>query len=256
MQMGEPPETLADPDADFDAGSAALDPIGDPARWRRVVLEYRPSFSPHPRMSFTWSRRGEWWMASSLWTWPPPLPDAVESTLMRPEDASRWKEALVRALRAGTWTLCAEDQTVERGEAHLVIEDVEESAARCVVWSEHEDASQLDAQVLGVMDYAPAQEEVDRWTHPFWLVEGSSVLRLELKGTAELWVDGTIYGRINGVVTLRLPVGKRVLTLRPLDDGDAQTIDVFLRKSETTIVRISMEDEAMTTVPSWSQPRR
>lgn len=252
MRTGEKQESSVN----TDAHGAALEAIVDPVQWRRVHLVYRPSFSPHPKISYTWSRRGEWWMASAAWTWPPPLPEDVESALMRDDEAARWQQMLVRALRALPGEECTEEQMIERGHAHLYMEDRDTEKVHCVRWSELAEAGQLPKQALKVMEFATHAESVDRWTHPFWLVDASSFLRLELKGTAELWIDGEAYGRVNGVLRLRLPVGKRVLTLQPLDDRAPQDLEVFLRKNETTIVRISMEDDAMITVPSWSQPRR
>lgn len=226
------------------------------SRWRRVHLEYVPSFSPYFRIEYAWSQRGSWLVASSVAHWPPPIPAVNSSSLMERKDASAWRAAVREVLRLAAPVACERTKNVARGDAQLRIEEGEVGVEHCFLLHEDRATGHLAPSVNALMQYSPRIQEVDRWTHPFWLVDESGTLRLELKGTAELAIDGDLYGRVNGVLTLRLPVGNRTLALTPVDSDDVRQVEVFLRKEQTTILRLSVESEAMTIVPSWSQPRR
>lgn len=226
------------------------------SRWRRVHLQYVPSFSPYVRLEYAWSQRGSWLVTSSIAHWSPPIPAVNSSALMERDEVRAWRSAVRNVLGVATPVGCDDGQQVARGEARLRIEREENAEVHCFLLQEDAQSGRLARSVDALMEFAPRIPTADRWTHPFWLVDASGTLRLELKGTAELAIDGELYGRVNGVLTLRLPVGRRVLTLAPVRSDAVQQIDVFLQKEQTTILRISVEDEAMTTVPSWSQPQR
>lgn len=223
--------------------------------WRRVQLVYVPSFSPHPEIVYTWAHRGGWWTVSSVHRWPPPLPDTYSSSLMTRDEVASWTEQMKAVLDVATRVTC-EAGAPQRAEAWMRVEDSHDGQEQCWMWTESSVTGRLPEALTQLMAQVVSSPSIDRWTHPFWLVDASSMLRLELKGTADLWIDGALYGRVNGVLELRMPIGERALVLRPVDEGSTQEIHVLLRRNETTIVRVSVEDGAMTTVPSWSQPRR
>lgn len=226
------------------------------SRFRRVHVDYTPSFSPYVRIEYAWSRRGSWLVSSSVAHWPPPIPSAHASSLMEPDAVAEWHRAVRTMLSVATPQVCDEAQNVARGQARLRIEVEGSGDERCFVLREDDETATLPPPAQALTEYAPDIDKVDRWSHPFWLVDESATLRLELKGTADLTIDGDRYGRVNGVLTLRLPAGRRRLTFEPMTTYPPQQVEVFLRKEQTTILRLSVEEEAMTTVPSWSQPRR
>lgn len=231
-------------------------PPSKPESWRRLHLTYLPSFSAHPKITYTWTHRGGWWTASSVHFWPPPLPEVHDAALMIDEEAQEWAAAMLRTFSDAVERPCVDDPALDRGDALLRLEDRDGAHDRCWLWRESASGGRLPATLRQVLARAGAPVGVDRWTHPFWLVEHSAMLRLELKGTADLWIDGAFYGRVNGVLELRLPVGERSLLLQAVSGDAAQEMQVRLRKNETTILRVSVDDDAMITVPSWSQPRR
>lgn len=222
--------------------------------WRSVEITYVPSFSPHPRIVYRWSVRGTWVMASRTATWPPPIPDTQTSELLSAETQTALESQWDAALGALTPVACTTRDGLRRGEIFVEIDVLDTGETHCAKGAEAADTGKLPEALYAMTQQTPRGARADRWTHPFWLVEGSARLRLELQGTAELSIDGEPYGRVNGVLALRLPVGERVLTLRPIDADETRDVRVFLRKDETTIVRVSVEDDAMRVVPSWSQP--
>lgn len=227
-------------------------------RLRRVEISRAPSFSPYVRIVYAWSRQGNWWIATTEAHWPPPWPKLSASGLMEHEDTRALAMRINVALAAALPIRCgAEMPSLRRGQAIIRVEfeTVGGVDTRCFSLDEEPYTGRHDDALEQLFALAPPVEAVDRWTHPFWLQDESSVLRIELRGTATLRVDDISLGRVNGVLSLRLPVGRRELTLTPANGAEPRTETVFLQSQQVTVLRVSVEDGAGLRPPSWEQPR-
>lgn len=225
---------------------------------RRVEISRAPSFSPYVRVVSAWSRQGSWWIATTEAHWPPPWPKLSASGLMEQGDTRALATRIHLALAAALPIRCgAEAPALRRGQAIIRVEfDTAEGLdTRCFSLDEEPYTGRHDDALTQLFELAPPVEAVDRWTHPFWLQDESGVLRIELRGTATLHVDAISLGRVNGVLTLRLPVGRRELTLIPANGAESRTETVHLQSHRVTVLRVSVEDGAGLRPPSWEQPR-
>lgn len=229
-------------------------------RVRRAIFERVPSFSPYTRIVHAWSRQGSWLLRSTEASWPPPWPKLTASSLVAGDQQAQFSQAIGAALAEGFEIVCPEaEPALRRGQALLRVEGDDRSGQdlqRCVLFEEDLDTGRFSPELEALSSLAPPVESVDRWTHPFWLLDESGVLRVELHGTADVRIDTVELGRVNGVLTLRLPVGMRELTLRAAKGDVIRRERVVLRRDQVTVLRISLEDEGMEQVPAWSQPPR
>lgn len=224
---------------------------------RRASLERAPSFSPYTRVTHAWSRQGSWLLSSTEAAWPPPWPKWTASALLDRAAGNELREVLQRASVEGVSVSCPPaNAPLRRGQALLrVVSEQRDGSERLFCYSVEEDLDigRFAAPVEALYAFSPPVESVDRWSHPFWLQDESGVLRIELRGTADLEIGPLLVGRVNGVLTLRLPVGPYDLTLRPADGAKPREERVVLRRDQVTVLRISVEATAMGEVPSWTQ---
>lgn len=237
--------------ADVKAGEATV------ANVRRVVLHRVPSFSPYVRLVYAWTKQGSWWISTSEGLWPPPWPKTTASELREGAEIAKVLRAALAATEDAVRVRCVEGTpALRRGQAVLALEWQGEEGPQeaCYSVEENLESGRFSADLETLYTQAPAIEASDRWSHPFWLQDESAVLRVELQGTADVEIDDVALGRINGVVNLRLPVGRRELRFVPSNGAETRTEVVVLRRDQVTVLRLSVEARANDRAPSWEQP--
>lgn len=171
--------------------------------------------------------------------------------LLDNDGKAQWIDTIARVLDTGETVACGDTTPeLQPGQGWLMVVEDDENA-QCVRFDEHDESARWSDAVDRMTHYAPAIAAVDRWTHPFWLRKGSGVLRLELKGTAQLRIDDATVGKVNGVIVLRLPVGERHLQLDVDGQDDPKELHVHLYPDKTTILRVSVQDHAPIEAPNW-----
>lgn len=231
---------------DDQASDSARDPAAETSEriLRAVQLRWAPSFSPYVELRHIWTQQGSWFVATTEGVWSAPWPASRQTQILGADERAAFLVAL-EAADMGTQAAACEDaaQPLPAGVVELRGQYVDDEGVedRCVRFAPAVDTPPALYTTLAA--YAPDVEAVDRWTHPFWLTTESGILRIELDGTAEAFVDNQSLGVVEGVVVVRLlPESYALRFVAP--DGSERLEHTQIRREQVTVLRLRMQAEA------------
>lgn len=216
-------------------------------RLTRLEMRYAPSFSPWIELRWSWVQRGSWQVASVIAHWAPPWPAYTNSELRSARawgelqalvsaDEHPWREAPCEAfdhetLRPGAVLLKIDRESSATDWSRLCVEGGEDSATR-----------RAPDLVDALMERGASVEGFDRWSHPFWLVRESGLLRFDLQGYGWISINDEALGAVQGTVSVRLPAGEHDVRVRAASGEETREF-VRVAPDQTTILRLRLNGD-------------